>query len=123
MSHRFAMLMLAISAAFSTSAAMAEDHHHPHHAFAGDVEAFHSILAPVWHADPGRERSRNACAKGGEMEQAARDIRSADAASLLAAITAFKVQCKDKPSEADAALADVHTAFHRLIDRKPVAAR
>lgn len=96
--------------------AIAEEHHggHQHHHFPKDVDAFHSVLAPLWHARPGKERSRNACAKANEMDRLAKDIRSGDAAPLVASIAALKQTCQGNQSNMDAALSDVHDAFHRL---------
>lgn len=90
--------------------------HHAHHAFAQDVDAFHAELAPLWHARPGKERSRNTCAKVGALEALAGNIRSADAKPLLGTITVLKKQCRTSPGNIDAAFSDVHDAFHRLIE-------
>lgn len=94
--------------------AIAQEHRHHHH-FAPDVDAFHAVLAPVWHANPGPKRAQDACAKAGRMAALAEDIRSADAAALRTAITALKTTCETKPAEVDSALHDVHEAFHDLI--------
>lgn len=97
---------------------------HPDHAFAKDVDAFHALLAPVWHARPGAERTRNACAQADGMENAAQNIQSVDATALKAAVAVLSRQCKVAPAEIDAALFAVHEAFHHLIDAKaPVAGR
>lgn len=122
MIKQFTGMFLAVTTAFWVSAAVAEDHGHMHHHFPKDIDAFHAVLAPIWHARPGNERSLNACAKAVEMEQGARDIRSADAAPLLAAVVTLKSTCATTPAGVDAALFDVHEAFHRLIDAKPSAA-
>ncbi len=37
--------------------ATADEHGHVHHHFAKDIDAFHAVLAPVWHARPGPERT------------------------------------------------------------------
>lgn len=91
-------------------------HHAHHHAFAPDVDAFHAVLAPLWHARPGKERSRNTCAQVGQLETLAGNIRSADAKPLLGSIAVLKKQCRTAPGNIDAAFFDVHEAFHRLID-------
>lgn len=89
-----------------------------HHHFPKDVDAFHGVLAPVWHAAPGKERTRNACIKAEQMESLAKDIRSADASPLLASIATLKKKCQDGKGDVDGALSDVHEAFHRLIEPK-----
>ena len=120
---------LAAASAFCASLALAappEHHHgHHHHQFEKDVDAFHAVLAPVWHARPGPERLRNACAKGAEMKALAGAIRSTDAARLGEAVARLNARCAGKPpSHVDQALFDVHEAFHALIEPKaPAAAR
>lgn len=93
-------------------AAIADDHHHHH--FAKDVDAFHAVLAPVWHARPGSERLPNACAKVDELGRLASAIRSTDATKLVASIAAMKAACQGK-GDVDGAFHDVHEAFHHLI--------
>lgn len=93
--------------------AIAEDHHHHH--FSKDVDAFHSVLAPVWHARPGPERLPNACAKVDELGRLASDIRSTDATKLVASIATMKTACQGKQGDVDGAFHDVHEAFHHLI--------
>lgn len=99
--------------------AKANEHGHAHHAFAPDVEAFHSQFAPIWHARPGEPRLRNACAKAEESGRLAREIKSADSKSLVATIDVLKSKCQGKLAGVDAALFDVHEAFHALIDARP----
>ena len=94
-------------------AAIADDHHHHH--FAKDVDAFHAVLAPVWHARPGPERLPNACAKVDELGRLASDIRSTDATKLVASIGVMKTACQSK-GDVDGAFHDVHVAFHHLIE-------
>ena len=120
MIKQFTTMFLAVTTAFWGGGAVAEGHMHHH--FPKDIDAFHALLAPIWHAQPGPARSRNACAKVAEMEAGARDIRSTDATSLVAAIAALKAKCQGPQAEVDVALFDVHEAFHGLIDHKPPAA-
>lgn len=115
MSKQAATTLLAAAATLWLGAAAAQGQRH-HHEFAPDVDAFHAVLAPVWHARPGKQRSRDACAKAGRMETLVSEIRSADAAALRDAIAALKTTCKTKPADVDGALHDVHEAFHRLIE-------
>ena len=122
MAKQFTRLFVALMAAHWVGGAAADDGHPMRHHFPQDVDAFHSVLAPIWHARPGKERSRNACAKAGDMESLARDIRSADATPLAASVASLKVKCQGGEAEVDAALFDVHEAFHRLIEPRPAAA-
>jgi hypothetical protein len=112
-----AKLILAATA-FTVSVAIADGQGH-HHQFAKDVDAFHAVLASVWHARPGPERTLDACAKSGEMARLAKEIRSTDATQLVASIPLLKTKCDSDKAGVDAALFDVHEAFHRLIDAQP----
>ncbi len=94
----------------------AQEHQHPR--LAQDADAFHEVLAPLWHASPGLERTRNTCSKVGEMESRAKAIRSTDAAALVASIGTLRTKCQAEPPEIDAAFAAVHDAFHHLGERR-----
>lgn len=115
-------LLLAVLASLG-GGVQADEPGHRHHRFAKDVDAFHAVLAPVWHARPGPERTYNACARAGDMARLARAIRSAEAAPLAASVSALQATCDGNNGEVDAALHDVHEAFHRLIEMKPPAAK
>ncbi len=113
---KFAIGVLAGFAMLCAGAAVADEHGHPNHAFAQDIDAFHSVLAPVWHSEPGPGRTKNVCARTDEMARLAGDIKSVDASQLVAAIATLKAKCGASQSEVDGALHDVHEAFHRLIE-------
>lgn len=119
MLKQLTMLLLAAAAAFGAAATRADEHGHAHHAFARDVDAFHAQFAPIWHARPGEQRSRNACAQAEETGRLARAIQSADSRPLVATIEVLKTKCRGRLADVDAALFDVHEAFHALIDAKP----
>lgn len=108
--------------AMATGSVFAEVPHH-HHKLAKDVDAFHAVLAPIWHARPGPERLPNACSKADDMARMASDIRSTDASKLVASIATMKTTCQGKQGDVDAAFYDVHEAFHHLIDAKPTPAK
>lgn len=109
-------IALAVAALWAGSAA-AQGFRDPHpREFAKDVDAFHSILAPVWHMPLGKERSRQACAQSDKLQAAAGAIRSADGTQLIGAVSAFKTQCQGNPAQVDEAFAQVHEAFHHLIE-------
>ncbi len=119
MIKQFTRTILVGAMAFGVGATLADEHGHAHPHFAPDVDAFHSLLAPIWHARPGKARSREACAKAGEMAKSAGQIGTADATALLASIGRLQSTCKGKPAGVDAAFFDVHEAFHQLIDAHP----
>ncbi len=104
------------AALFAGSAVLAQEPHRHH--LAADLDAFHAVLAPAWHADAGAKRTQDACAKVGDMEARARDIRSTDASALIAAVGAMKLKCQSQAADIDAAFADVHEAFHRLMEER-----
>lgn len=112
-------MVAAMAATMIGGALAAEEHEHGHHhQFPQDVDAFHGVLAPVWHAAPGKARNRNACSKAGQMARLANDIRSTDASALQAGVAALKKQCQRGKGDVDGALFDVHEEFHRLIEPK-----
>lgn len=117
MDKRLIKLLIACVAGGCVGFAVADEHKHMHR-FAKDVDAFHAVLAPIWHAAPGKERLQNACAKANEMEGLANNIRSTDPAQLLGAVAALKTQCQGNPAGVEAAFGDLHDAFHRLIEPK-----
>ena len=112
MKKQFITLFSALVIATCLGTAIADDHHHHH--LAKDVDAFHAVLAPVWHARPGPERLPNACAKVHELARLASDIRSTDASKLVASIASMKTACQSKQGDVDGAFYDVHEAFHHL---------
>lgn len=114
-------LLLVVSIVALVGAAIADDHHH--FDAAKDVDAFHAVLAPVWHARPGPERLPGACAKVDEFARLASDIRSTDASKLIASIATLKSACQSKQDNVDGAFYDVHEAFHQLLDAKPMPAK
>lgn len=88
------------------------------HNFAKDVGAFHDVLAPLWHAPIGTERSQNVCKQAGKLETLAMEIHNEETKSLLKSITDLKAQCKTTPSDIDTAFSQVHDAFHHLAEHK-----
>lgn len=112
MNKPLARMLLAIAAPLCFGSAIAQEHHHH---FAADVDAFHAVLAPVWHARPGKARTRDACARAERMASLAAAINSADATALRTAVADLQASCKRKPGGVDGALHDVHEAFHDLI--------
>ena len=104
----------ALAASFISMAACAADKHEHHHPAAKEVAAFHSSLAPLWHAPAGKARIDNACAQAATLVTLAKDIKSSSADALKVAVDLFKEQCQTKPAEAEAAFGKVHDAFHKV---------
>jgi hypothetical protein len=117
MPRKLAHLIVSIAAALLVGSPGAEEQPERHaHGFAQDVDAFHSALAPLWHARTGTERSRQVCEQAPRLESLAKEIRSADAQPLLASLAALRTRCGTRPSEIDAVFSQVHEAFHRLAE-------
>lgn len=118
----FTKFLAAAFAVIANGGVLADEPNHHHPKLAEDVDAFHAVLAPIWHARPSTERLQNACAKADEMTRLAGDIRSTDPVQLVSSVSALRGICKKK-GDVDGALYDVHEAFHHLIDAKPNSAK
>lgn len=118
MTKTLSLVLVGFLATVATEMAIADDHHHSHR-FSKDVDAFHAVLAPIWHAPQGNERLQSACAKAGEMEGLAKGIRSTDASRLMRSVVTLKTKCQGDPAAVELALGNVHDAFHQLIEHKP----
>lgn len=118
MNKKLFLSFVGFSATVATGMAIADEHHHPHR-FPKDVDAFHAVLAPIWHAPQGSERLQSACAKAGVMESLAKEIRSRDASGLVNSVETLKTKCQGDQAAVERALGNVHDAFHQLIDHKP----
>lgn len=96
--------------------------------------AFHEVLAPVWHSDPGEGRGAAGCAAVTEMRDAASAITAAAApehlvgtpeewaaaaGALASAVQELGTICEQTPDEAEAQLTRVHDAFHALGEQLP----
>jgi hypothetical protein len=118
MTKTLSLLFVGFLATVATGMAIADKQHHAHR-FPKDVDAFHAVLAPIWHAPQGSERLQSACAKAGVMESLAKGIRSRDASGLVSSVETLKTTCQGDQAAVEGALGNVHDAFHQLIDHKP----
>lgn len=84
------------------------------HASAKDVDAFHSVLSPLWHAQKGKERTTNICVKTSELENLAKNILSTDAKKLQASIAVLKEKCQTSLHDVDRVFSSVHDEFHQI---------
>lgn len=107
--------LCAVRLAGAADASAKAEHHE--HAMAKDADAFHAVLAPLWHAPASAERTDKVCAQTPTMEGLAAAIHSGDAKPLQAAVGALKQQCQAKPADIEHAFAGVHDAFHQLIKK------
>jgi hypothetical protein len=97
------------------------------------VHAFHELLAPLWHADPGDQRTNDTCAKLEDMRQRAADIvvaeppaaASADqagyrdaASALVHAVVELGDACSaDGRAGFTERFAAVHDSFHAVMEK------
>ena len=109
-------LIATIVAALLMGSAIGEEKHT--HSFSKDIEIFHDVLAPLWHAQAGQERSQNICEQASKLDQVAREIHSGDAGELLKSIDTLMAQCRSNQSNIDGTFAHVHDAFHHLVEHK-----
>jgi hypothetical protein len=107
--------LIAFGFCLVTGNLFAQDMHEAHGHLAADVDTFHAVLAPLWHKPAGAERLREACSQADQLDRAARQIKSGNAESLIAATTAFKAQCGTDQAQSGPAFATVHEAFHQLM--------
>lgn len=79
-----------------------------------EISAFHSALAPLWHASPGKARAASACGQMENLIRLAQDIKLERAKALQEALEVMQEKCKTNPDEADVVFGKVHDAFHHL---------
>ena len=105
-----------------------DDHSHD---FGAEVTAFHDVMSPLWHAEPGEARTNGTCDAGEKLASGAKAIAAASvpdraaaksdqwtaaAAALIASVEHLGLVCSDvnKLGEFDGAFKDVHDKFHGL---------
>lgn len=128
------MLVAAALVACGGSQATTPKHQAEHHgSLPPSVNAFHELLAPLWHADPGEKRATDTCAAIEDLRQRAADIVVAetppaaagdeagyrDATSeLVHTVVQLGETCgADGKPGFDDQLAAVHTAFHVVMEK------
>ena len=87
---------------------------------------FHDVLAPLWHADPGPQRTADTCQAAPKMVTLADDVvRSstpawAEKANALKTATAALVEeCATTRAAFDTKFHEVHEAFHATAETGP----
>ncbi|MCC6874700.1 MAG: hypothetical protein IT378_10385 [Sandaracinaceae bacterium] len=120
----------------TASAGGEEGHHHhghgpdhDHGAMPAEMSAFHDVLRPVWHGEEGAARAQAACDASASFTERAQAVAGASApegidasawtaagANLVAKVQALSTACSADPTTAGPALAEVHDAFHALMD-------
>jgi hypothetical protein len=131
--HALAFILLAACGASETPtstpapapAAAKEKHHHK--GATPELEAFHDVLAPRWHSDPGPERTRQTCDAIAEFKSRAAAVAGSMAPTgassnawsqagdrLERTVAELATACGEgtPPEKFDAAFSSVHDAFH-----------
>ena len=97
------------------------------HDFPPAVEAFHDVMAPLWHAPAGEQRAQEICVQSSQLVANVGIIQQSETpinikasewnqavTNLTQAVTELEQQCDDKNSP-EPALGEVHEAFHHLV--------
>lgn len=102
------------------------------HEFPPNVDAFHDVLKPLWHADAGEKRTADTCAQAKSLSAAAMKIAEGDvpekaaahadawkqaSEGLIAAVSDLEMTCgnPERLGMFDDGFKNVHDAFHALI--------
>jgi hypothetical protein len=102
------------------------EHHPP---MSAEMTAFHDVLKPRWHAEPGAQRTKDTCdavpqfqtdadavAKSVPPQSTHADAWTASTRALVAAVADLDTACKSNDAaKFDAAFGKVHEAFHSLM--------
>jgi hypothetical protein len=104
----------------TTTATVETNTAHEHEGMSPEVEAFHEVLAPLWHQDPGPGRGQAACAASADLNTRAEAVAAAqpgdESAALVSRAHALAETCANDPGVAEGALGELHEAFHALIE-------
>ena len=112
--------------------AAAPEEHGEHGKLSPELDAFHEILAPRWHADPGPQRAVDTCAAIADFKTRAAAVKSAAAPAgaeatawseagtkLETSVVALEAECTAGAADQakfDAAFSAVHDAFHHAME-------
>lgn len=106
------------------------EHGRHHHDLPAPVTAYHDVLAPLWHSDPGAARDTRTCEQAAPLAERAAAVqampvpeRATEGAwrsavtQLVTTTAALGTACGATPrGDIAAALGAVHTAFHGLLE-------
>jgi hypothetical protein len=113
--------------ATTPAAARGEEHHHE---LTPELDAFHDLLAPLWHADKGDARRQKTCGAVPDFKTRAAAVKAAAApasvdaaawsgagAELETAVSGLEAACGGAdPAAFDPAFEAVHTKFHGAME-------
>ena len=104
---------LIVASLLFTAQISAEGEHS--HDFPKEIMAFHHAMAPLWHMDEGKERTKLSCEATDKMLALTKDIANSE--SLAKAVTEMKMTCADKKSNIQQDFKKVHDAFHKVSEQ------
>lgn len=90
------------------------EEHRDHPEMTPELRAFHDVLAPVYHMDPGAERAQASCDAADSMASLAADVSE----ETVTAVEGLSTSCAGEPDVegTEAALESVHDAFHHAME-------
>jgi hypothetical protein len=107
----------------------AEKGHHEHAGQPAELHAFHEILAPRWHSDPGPARMKATCDAIADFKTRAAAVKAAPApagadaarwtdagAKLEQSVGALETSCGGDQAGFDSSFATVHDTFHAAME-------
>ncbi|MEZ4367898.1 MAG: hypothetical protein R2939_16705 [Kofleriaceae bacterium] len=108
--------------------APAEDEAHAHPDLPPALAAFHDVLAPRWHMEPGPARFEATCEAIDDLVEASDAVKGAPppatveaeawaaaADELETGVVVVAMVCEDGSAQFDEAFASLHDDFHRLL--------
>jgi hypothetical protein len=81
------------------------------------IDAFHDVLAPLWHSPESGERTDRTCAAVPTLETRAQDVGDA---TLVETVQALAAECTGDRAAFKPKFAAVHDAFHAAMEKAGV---
>jgi hypothetical protein len=81
------------------------------------IDAFHDVLAPLWHAADTPERTENTCKALPKLERLSQDVGDAP---LVESVQALAAECLGDRTAFKPKFSSVHDAFHAAMDKAGV---
>lgn len=123
-------ILAACGGSKATPQSRAREREHEHPTLPPTLGAFHDVLSPIWHADPGPARIAAACDKATVLQQSAAalvseptptevstkvEVWKVATSELVSAVQALANSCGPVArADVEARLTDVHEAFHKV---------
>jgi len=107
----------------------APEKEHKHPKLPASVDAFHNVLSPIWHAEPGAVRIALACEKTSVLSERATalvteppppeasgkiEVWKVATTELAGQVNALATACAAGPTDVEAKLTVLHEGFHKV---------